>query len=58
MEEPSPDENLELIAKSLVLPGKGILAADESGGSIKKKFAQLDIEDTYENRPPNVRRWP
>ena len=50
MEEPSPDENLELIARTLVLPGKGILAADESGGSIKKKFAQLDIEDTYENR--------
>lgn len=50
MEEPSPDENLELIARTLVLPGKGILATDESGGSIKKKFAQLDIEDTYENR--------
>ncbi|MBQ3470144.1 fructose-bisphosphate aldolase class I [Candidatus Saccharibacteria bacterium] len=50
MEEPSPDENLELIAKSLVLPGKGILAADESGGSIKKKFEKLGIEDTYDNR--------
>ncbi len=41
---------LELIAATLVLKPKGILAADESGGSIKKKFAQLDIEDTYENR--------
>ena len=29
---------------------KGILAADESGGSIKKKFAELEIEDTFENR--------
>ena len=46
----NPDESLELIAKALVLSPKGILAADESGGSIKKKFAQLDIEDTYDNR--------
>lgn len=48
--EPSPTENLELIAKTLVRPGMGILAADESGGSIKKKFAKLDIPDTAENR--------
>lgn len=41
---------LELIAASLVLKGKGILAADESGGSIQKKFAKLGIPDTYENR--------
>ncbi len=41
-------DNLELIAASLVK--KGILAADESGGSIHKKFAQLDIPDTFENR--------
>ena len=45
-----PEENLELIAASLVVPKKGILAADESGGSIKKKFAELNIEDTFENR--------
>lgn len=45
-----PSENLELIAASLMVPKKGILAADESGGSIKKKFAQLNIEDTLENR--------
>ena len=43
-------ENLELIAKNLVLHPKGILAADESGGSIHKKFEQLNIADTYENR--------
>lgn len=42
--------SLELIAKNLVLKPKGILAADESGGSIKKKFAQLDIPDTYDTR--------
>ncbi|MBQ6313586.1 fructose-bisphosphate aldolase class I [Candidatus Saccharibacteria bacterium] len=45
-----PDDNLELIAASLLLPKKGILAADESGGSIKKKFEELNIPDTYENR--------
>ena len=42
--------SLELIAKNLVLYPKGILAADESGGSIHKKFDQLCIEDTYDNR--------
>ena len=46
----TPTENPELIAANLVLPGKGILAADESGGSIHKKFDQLGIDDTYENR--------
>ena len=44
------NDNLELIAANLLLKNKGILAADESGGSIKKKFAKLDIPDTYENR--------
>ncbi|MBR3172839.1 fructose-bisphosphate aldolase class I [Candidatus Saccharibacteria bacterium] len=42
--------NIELIAQNLVLPPKGILAADESGGSIHKKFEQLNIPDTYDNR--------
>ena len=42
--------NLELIADTLVLHPKGILAADESGGSIHKKFEQLNIPDTYDNR--------
>lgn len=49
-ENTSPKESLELIAANLVLKSKGILAADESGGSIKKKFAQLNIPDTYETR--------
>ncbi len=49
-ENTSSKENLELIAANLVFKGKGILAADESGGSIKKKFAKLGIPDTYENR--------
>ena len=42
--------NLSLLAANLLRPPKGILAADESGGSIKKKFASLDIPDTAENR--------
>lgn len=46
----SPSESLDLIAASLVAPHKGVLAADESGGSIKKKFAELNIEDTFEHR--------
>ncbi len=49
-ENPNPEENIEFIAANLVLRPKGILAADESGGSIKKKFEQLNIEDTYNNR--------
>ena len=44
------ESNLEMIAASLMVPGKGILAADESGGSIKKKFEALGIEDTAQNR--------
>ena len=47
---PNAHNDLELIAKSLVMHPKGILAADESGGSIHKKFEQLQIEDTYDNR--------
>ena len=42
--------NLELTAASLLIKPKGILAADESGGSIKKKFARLNIPDTFETR--------
>ncbi|MBR3052361.1 fructose-bisphosphate aldolase class I [Candidatus Saccharibacteria bacterium] len=45
-----PSNELESIAKSLLVPGKGILAADESGGSIHKKFDQLSIPDTYDTR--------
>ena len=49
-EKPENKNDIELIAATLVAPGKGILAADESGGSIHKKFAQLNIDDTYDNR--------
>ena len=30
--------SIEDIAKQMVIPGKGILAADESSGTIKKRF--------------------
>jgi fructose-bisphosphate aldolase class I len=41
---------LEETARALVAPGKGILAADESFSTIKKRFTALDIESTEENR--------
>jgi fructose-bisphosphate aldolase, class I len=31
-------------------PGKGILAADESTGTIGKRFSSIDLENTHENR--------
>jgi fructose-bisphosphate aldolase, class I len=41
---------LHEIAKALVAPGKGILAADESDGTIKKRFDSIGVESTEENR--------
>ena len=43
-------QNLEEIARALVAPGKGILAADESDGTIKKRFDSIGVESTEENR--------
>ena len=43
-------ENLNETARALVAPGKGILAADESGGTIKKRFDSINTESTEENR--------
>lgn len=37
-------------AKKLMTPGKGILAADESGGSIHKKFEGMGIVDDEQHR--------
>lgn len=34
----------------MVAPGKGILAADESTGTIAKRFAKISVENTEENR--------
>jgi fructose-bisphosphate aldolase, class I len=42
--------DLENTARALVAEGKGILAADESDGTIKKRFDSIAIESTEENR--------
>ena len=41
---------LEGTARDLVAPGKGILAADESDSTIKKRFDSIGLESTEENR--------
>ena len=38
------------IAHAMVARGKGILAADESTGTIKKRFDKIKVESTEENR--------
>jgi len=42
--------SLEAVAKAMVAPGKGILAADESTGTIEKRLASVKVENTEENR--------
>jgi fructose-bisphosphate aldolase class I len=41
---------LNKIAEAMVTPGKGILAADESSGTIKKRFDAINVESTEDNR--------
>ena len=41
---------LAAVAQAMVAPGKGILAADESTGTIEKRFAGIKVESTEENR--------
>ena len=41
--------DLDSTARALVAPGKGILAADESAGTIKKRFEGIKLEPTEEN---------
>ncbi len=43
-------KTLEEIAGYIVKDGKGILAADESTGTIKKRFNSIDVESTEDNR--------
>ncbi|MEJ8574063.1 class I fructose-bisphosphate aldolase [Microbaculum marinum] len=43
-------ERLEDIAQAMVADGKGILAADESSGTIKKRFDSIGVTSTEENR--------
>jgi fructose-bisphosphate aldolase, class I len=44
------NENLESVARALVAPGKGILAADESSGTIEKRLNSISVPSTEENR--------
>jgi len=49
---PSEELQAELkrIANFIVAPGKGILAADESPGTAGKRFADIGVDNTEENR--------
>jgi fructose-bisphosphate aldolase class I len=42
--------DLNKVARALVAPGKGILAADESSGTIKKRFDVIGVESTEDSR--------
>src|SRR6476660_4339443 len=41
---------LNKVAQAMVAPGKGILAADESSGTIKKRFDTIGVESTEDSR--------
>lgn len=43
-------DELNKVALAMTAPGKGILAADESSGTIKKRFDAIGVESTEENR--------
>jgi fructose-bisphosphate aldolase, class I len=48
--EPKGSEQLHDTASAIVADHKGILAADESSGTIKKRFDAIGVESTEENR--------
>jgi fructose-bisphosphate aldolase class I len=41
---------LNKVAEAMVAPGRGILAADESSGTIKRRFDAIGVECTEDNR--------
>jgi fructose-bisphosphate aldolase class I len=43
-------EELNKIANKMVAPGKGLLAADESTGTIQKRFDAISVQNTEDNR--------
>src|ERR671914_1928574 len=45
-----PSQDLVAIAKAMVASCKGILAADESTGTIEKRFKSINVENVEENR--------
>ncbi|KAG9342371.1 hypothetical protein JZ751_016366 [Albula glossodonta] len=47
---PEQKEELATIAQRIVAPGKGILAADESVGTMGKRLQNINVENTEENR--------
>lgn len=47
---PAQEDELRQVANAIVAPGKGILAADESTGTIGKRFASIQVENSEENR--------
>src|ERR1700742_599948 len=49
-ETPMNLADLNKVANAMVQPGKGILAADESTGTIKKRFDDINVESTEDSR--------
>ncbi|XP_019631442.1 PREDICTED: fructose-bisphosphate aldolase, muscle type-like isoform X4 [Branchiostoma belcheri] len=47
---PELKAELKATANAIVAPGKGILAADESTGTMGKRLANISVENTEENR--------
>ena len=43
-------DELNKVAQAMVAPGRGILAADESSGTIKKRFDAIGVESTEDTR--------
>jgi len=43
-------KELKKVAEAIVAPGKGILAADESAGTMGKRLANVGLENTDDNR--------
>src|SRR6201999_778016 len=42
--------DLNKVAQAMVAPGKGLLAADESTGTIKKRFDAIKVQSTEDSR--------
>ena len=42
--------DLNAVARAMVAPGKGVLAADESSGTITKRFEAIGVESTFDSR--------
>src|SRR3569833_891877 len=42
--------DLNKVANAMVAPGRGLLAADESSGTIKKRFDPIGVESTEDSR--------